>query len=148
MVGPKPIIYGFVGLLAVMGCQVTHVQAKVADNPLERIADRAGPKYQMAWTGDDRLELRDNWIVYSIEVIGWGSFHANLHYEDGILHGEFYTRAISPLFLFIPIYQPTATSFDWSGVDYRRRARILQTEILSWAGLVEDGWDESIGRKK
>ena len=122
LIGPVLVLLGL--LLASTGCSATYIIADVGEHPLQHVANMAVDDYSVFWIDDDTLHLRHTYPLYSILQVGWTTFHANLHYWNGRLYCQFYTRQLGAVAI-IPLYQGTEGMWLYG--------KEQMDEILEWA---------------
>lgn len=94
-------------LLGTFGCSsATYIRAKVADNPLERVAQQAKEDWSVTRVDANTLQLSDAWPIHSIGSLGYSASHANLYYDASVsaLDIQYFFQSNQLLKLFIPMY--------------------------------------------
>ena len=115
------------------GCSVTHITSHVDLNPLNEIAEKASSKnYSVTWIDDHTLVVSDWWPIASILGLGYTAFHANLHYSEKLLEGDYYLQSNSLFTLFMPMRIDAGPGFFGGANKPYMRSQI--NEILGFAG--------------
>jgi hypothetical protein len=127
-------------LLAAAGCSVTRIVAKVDQNPLKQVAEKAAAHYSVTWVDDSTLKLRDGWFWHSVLAIGYSAFRADLHYGKNELEGTFYLKSHQFLMWWWPFCLDTSGSFV--GAALKPAMRTQMHEILDWAGVAKSDRQE------
>ena len=128
-------------LLAAAGCSVTRIVAKVDQNPLKQVAEKAAVHYSVTWVDDNTLKLRDTWNWYSLLTLSHNAFRADLQYDGKQLHGTFYLKTRPLLAVLLPFYA-IYTSPNAAGLLLRPALRTQMREVLDWAGVKPSGDEE------
>ena len=129
-------------LLGTFGCSsATYIQAKVADNPLDRVAQQAQENWSVERVDANTLHLSDFWPIHSCYVFGYSASHANLFYatSDSVLHIQYYLQVNQLLLLFIPIYlNAEASGVGAEFLGFESTLRLIMNDqiynILQWSG--------------
>ena len=94
-------------LLGTFGCSsATYIRAKVADNPLDRVAQQAREDWSVTRVDANTLQLSDAWPIHSIASLGYSASHANLFYDASVsaLNIQYFFQSSQLPLLFIPFY--------------------------------------------
>ena len=106
------IVCGFIRMLSFVvvfgtfGCSsATYIQAKVVDNPLDRIEQKAQEDWTVKRTSANSLQLSDAWPFHSVGALGYSASHANLVYDNtaSMLDLQYYLQSNQLLTLFLPM---------------------------------------------
>ncbi|GEM_PF-1245589 len=130
-----PQLLPLVLLLAAFGCSsVTYIQTKVADNPLDRVAQQAQENWSVERVDTNTLQLSDAWPIHSFFALGYSASHANLCYDpsDSMLNIQYYLQSNQLLMLFIPFYLDAEPGFAGGGLKPIMNGQI--DDILRWSG--------------
>ncbi|MBH0198796.1 MAG: hypothetical protein HP497_05145 [Nitrospira sp.] len=152
-----PRMLGLVLVVGTFGCTgtATYIQAKVTDNPLDRVAQQAQEEWSVERVDANTLHLSQFWPIHSVLSLGYSTSHAKLFYvePDAMLDIQFYFRSNSFLNLFISIYidadpspyigwplKPTMNGqiddiLKWTGASVIRRYRDFQSEPFPSGGV-------------
>jgi hypothetical protein len=123
----------FVVVLGTFGCSsATYIQAKVADNPLDRIEQKAQEDWTVKRTSANSLQLSDAWPFHSVAAFGYSASHANLVYDDtaSMLDVQYYLQTNQLFTLFLPITLD-AEPGAW-GAALKPTMNDQITDILRW----------------
>ncbi len=126
------LVLCLVSIVLFSGCAVTNIRSQVDLNPLKNIAEKASKEYSVSWINDTTLEISDWWPTHSILSLGYTAFHANLHYSENLLEGDYYLQSNQLPLLFIPITVSAGPGFFGGGLKPYLRSQI--DEILGFAG--------------
>jgi len=91
-------------LLGTVGCSsATYIQAKVTENPIDRVVDQSGEMWSKKRIDSNTLELSQPWPTHSFHV-DRNTAHANLSYNAAVsvLNIQYYFEGRQLLMLFIP----------------------------------------------
>ncbi len=91
-------------VLTTYGCSATYIQAKVTDNPLDRVEQKAQDDWTIRRLNQNTLEISDAWPFHSIGSFGYSASHANLVYDEtaSVLNIQYYFQTNPLLTLWIP----------------------------------------------
>lgn len=118
------------------GCAVTNIHSRVDSNPLKTIAEKASKDFSIAWISDDTLKISDWWPIHSISSFGYTAFHANLHYSENLLEGDYYLQSNQLFFLFMPVTIDSGPGLFGAILKPYMRSQI--DKILGYAGISID----------
>lgn len=126
-----------VSLAGTFGCySASYIQAKVTDNPLDRVAQVAQKYWSIERVDANTLHLSDSWPFHSLWTLGYSRSHAKLFYvsSDSVLHIQYYLQSNQLLFLFTPIYLDAEPGFIGGAPKPVMNSQIH--EILRWSGAL------------
>src|SRR5215813_8855063 len=94
-------------LLGASGCvsaTATYIQAKVTDNPLDRIAQQAQEDWFVERVDANTLHLTGDWPVGNILTLGYSASHAKLFYDEtgSVLNIQYYLQSQNVMTLWMP----------------------------------------------
>jgi hypothetical protein len=121
-------------LLGTVGCSsATYIRAKVADNPLERVAQQAKEDWSVTRVDANTLQLSDAWPIHSIAALGYSASHANLFYDASAsaLNIQYFFQSNQLPLLFIPFYLSAEPGV---GVMLKPIMNGQIDDILRWSG--------------
>lgn len=122
-------------LLGTFGCSsATYIRAKVADNPLERVAQQAQEDWSITRVDANTLQLSDAWPVHSFLALGFSTSHANLSYDasGSVLNVQYFFQSNQLPLLFIPFYIDAEPSLGGEALKPIMNGQI--NDILRWSG--------------
>lgn len=122
-------------VIGTFGCSsASYIQAKVTDNPLERVAQQAQKDWSVERVDDNTLHLSDAWPIHSVFSLGYSASHAKLHYvaSDSALNIQYYFQSNQLFTLFIPIYLDAEPGFVGGALKPIMNHQI--NDILKWSG--------------
>jgi hypothetical protein len=114
------------------GCGVTNIRSRVDSNPLKNIAEKASRDYSVEWIDDETLKISDWWPTHSILSLGYSAFHADLHYSDTVLEGDYYLQSNQLGMLFITTTIDAGPGSFGGALKPYMRSQI--DEVLGYAG--------------
>lgn len=141
-------------LLGTVGCSsATYIQAKVTENPIDRVVDQSGEMWSKKRIDSNTLELSQPWPTsgFGRVLIFWdlesNVTHANLSYDAAasVLNIQYYFEGRQLLMLFIPFTvdaEPAVVVGRW--IKPAMNAHIQ--DILRWSDasvLSRRGGDKS-----
>jgi len=115
-------------------------------NPLKNIAEKASKDYSVTWINDNTLEISDWWPTHSILSLGYTAFHANLHYSENLLEGDYYLQSNQLGLLFITHTIDAGPGLYGGGLKPYMRSQI--DEILGFAGTSMQSSTVTHGKSK
>jgi hypothetical protein len=125
-------------LLGTFGCEssATYIQANVADNPLDRVAQQAQEDWTVERVDANTLRLSDVWPIHSFFSLSYSASHANLFYaaSDSVLNIQYYLQW-TPLLgapFFRTSYRHAETDILGGATKTTMNAQI--NDILRWSG--------------
>ena len=124
-------------LLGTVGCtSVTYIQAKVADNPLDRVAQQAREDWSVERVDANTLHLSDAWPLHSIGALGYSASHANLFYDTSgsVLNIQYYFQSNQLLMLWVPFSLDAEPGFAGGALKPTMNGQI--NDILRWSGAL------------
>lgn len=104
-----------VGTFGCGGGTATYIQAKVTDNPLDRVAQQAQEDWSLDRVDANTLHLSQVEPLESVIAIGYCAFHAKLFYaeSDSVLHIQYYLQKNTFYHnLFLSILDTTHSDFE------------------------------------
>jgi hypothetical protein len=117
------------------GCSTaTYIQAKVTDNPLDRVAQQAQESWSVERVDANTIQLRDVWPIHSLLCLGYSRSHANLFYDtsNSVLNIQYYFQSNQLPMLFIPFEQHAEPGFVAGLLKPIMNGQI--NDILRWSG--------------
>lgn len=136
-----PVIYTLPRILLLIltvgtfGCSsASYIQAKVTDNPLDRVAHQAQEDWSVKRVDTNTLHLSDAWPIHSVFSLGYSASHAKLFYveSDSVLNIQYYFQSNQLFTLFIPIYLDAEPGFTGGALKPTMNGQI--DDILKWSG--------------
>lgn len=125
-------------LAGTFGCySASYIQAKVTDNPLDRVAQQAQKDWSVERVDANTLHLSDySWPFHNLWTLGYSRSHAKLFYDssDSVLNIQYYLQSNQLLFLFTPIYLDAEPGFIGGAPKPVMNSQIH--EILKWSGAL------------
>lgn len=121
-------------MLGSFGCSsATYIQAKVTDNPLDRVAQQAQENWSVERVDANTLHLSDAWPIHSFFSPGYSASHANLFYtaSDSALNIQYYFQSNQLGTLFIPIYLDAEPGFVSGALKPIMNGQV--DDILKWS---------------
>jgi hypothetical protein len=125
-------------LLGTFGCasSATYIQAKVTDNPLDRVAQQAQEDWTVERVDANTLRMSDVWPIVSFIGLGYSASHANLFYaeSDSVLNIQYYLQSYR--FLGFPFSYPSyyhAEPDIFAGA-FKPTMNGQINDILRWSG--------------
>lgn len=134
-------------LLGTVGCSsATYIQAKVTENPLDRVVDQSGEMWSKKRIDSNTLELSQPWPMRSFHV-DRNTTHANFSYNAAasVLNIQYYFEGRQLLMLFIP-FTIDAEPAVVVGRAVKPAMNAQIQDILRWSGasvLMRRGGDKS-----
>jgi hypothetical protein len=124
-----------ISLAGTFGCySASYIQAKVTDNPLDRVAQQAQKDWSVERVDANTLHLSDySWPFHNLWTLGYSRSHAKLFYDssDSVLNIQYYLQSNQILFLFTPIYLDAEPGFIGGAPKPVMNSQIQ--EILNWS---------------
>jgi hypothetical protein len=130
---PRMLLLVF--LAGTFGCSsATYIQAKVTDNPLDRVAQQAQKDWSVERVDANTLHLSDAWPIHSVFSFGYSASHAKLFYvsSDSVLNIQYYLQSNQLFSLYIPIYLNAEPGFVGGALKPIMKGQI--NDILKWSG--------------
>lgn len=121
-------------LVGTFGCSsASYIQAKVIDNPLDRVAQQAQENWSVERVDANTLHLSDAWPIHSVFTLGYSASHAKLFYveSDSALNIQYYFQSNQLGALFIPFYIDAEPGFFGLALKPIMNAQI--DYILKWS---------------
>ncbi len=122
-------------ILCTFGCSsATYIRAKVAENPLDRVAQQAQADWSVDRVDANKLELSDAWPWHSLGALGYSASHANCVYDpsESVLHIQYYFQSNQLFMLFIPFTIDAEPGFAGAALKPTMNGQI--NDLLRWSG--------------
>ena len=122
-------------LVGTFGCSsASYIQAKVTDNPLDRVAQQAQEDWSVERVDANTLHLSDAWPIHSVLSLGYSASHAKLLYveSDSALNIQYYFQSNQLFTLFLPFHLDAEPGFTGAALKPIMNGQI--DDILRWSG--------------